>query len=462
MDEVPAERDLDQSDVHLHSEVSPSGPVHESHRVLALDTLRGFALLGILLMNIVSMGMYGAAYDDPSVTGGSTGPNLWIWVVMHILAEGKMRCLFSMIFGASLVLLTSRLESRPDGADIYYRRTLWLLVFGVAHAYLLWVGDILYPYALCGLALYPFRKLPARKLLTIGACLLIASAALHISSAFEQRDTIRDGRAAEKLEAKGVKLTDEQEEAESSYEEWRAMMRPTQAELDKDRKEWRSRNPLRVIRARAQLTSTSHSSPYYAPEFIDIWCMMFIGMGLLKAGVLSGERSNRFYGLGVLAGYGIGIPLNSYTAYLIVKSHFDPTVQGFTASTYDLGRLAVAIGHLGLIMLIVRVGALRPITRALAAVGQMALSNYIFQSVVAVIIFTGTGFALYGSLQRYQLYYIVLAVWTFQLLVSPVWLRHFRFGPLEWCWRSLTYWRKQPMRRYPHTRSSTTASVAAA
>jgi uncharacterized protein len=225
---------------------------------------------------------------------------------MHILAEGKMRCLFSMIFGASLVLLTSRLEGRQDAADIYYRRTLWLLVFGIAHAYLLWSGDILYPYALCALALYPFRKLPARRLLTIGTCLLVASTGTHISSGFSQRDTIRDGLAAERLVKKGVKLTEDQENAESEYETWKETMRPSASELAKDKKEWTNRNPLRVIEARAKVTSMYHSAPYYGDGFVDIWCMMFIGMSLLKLGILSGERSNRLYSWCLLLGYGIG------------------------------------------------------------------------------------------------------------------------------------------------------------
>jgi uncharacterized protein len=447
---------------HLSDQESaPSGPVDEPHRISALDTIRGFALLGILLMNIIGMGMYGAAYDDPTVTGGSTGLNLWVWIVMHVLAEGKMRCLFSMIFGASVVLLTSRLERRRDAADIYYRRTLWLILFGVAHAYLLWVGDILYPYALCGLALYPFRNLAARRLLVIGTGLLIVSAGTHIETAFQQRETIREGLAAERLEKKGVQLTDEQQDAESDYEQWRELTRPNRRELEKDKKDWQSRNPLHVIATRAKVSSTLHSVPYYAADHVDIWCMMFIGMGLLKLGVLTGERSNRFYALSTLLGYGIGIPVNSFTAYLIVRSHFDPATQEFAGSTYDLGRLTVALGHLGLIMLLVRMGILRRLTRSLAAVGQMAFSNYIFQSVITVIVFTGTGFALYGRLQRYQLYYVVAAIWMFQLVVSPIWLRHFRFGPLEWCWRSLTYWRKQPMRRHPQKQLSAFDPVSA-
>ena len=134
-----------------------------------MDALRGFALLGILLMNIVAMGMYGAAYNNPTITGGATGPNLWVWTAMHILAEGKMRCLFSLVFGASVILLMRRLGDRPEAADIYYRRTLWLLLFGIVHAYLLWGGDILYPYALCALALYPFRNLRAKTLIIVGS-----------------------------------------------------------------------------------------------------------------------------------------------------------------------------------------------------------------------------------------------------------------------------------------------------
>ena len=140
-----------------------SHPVDQGERITALDALRGFALLGILLMNIVSMGMHAAAYDNPTATGGATGANLWVWTVMHVLAEGKMRCLFSLVFGASVILLTSRLETRPDAADIYYRRTLWLLLFGIVHAFLLWEGDILYPYALCGLALFPFGSCAPRR-----------------------------------------------------------------------------------------------------------------------------------------------------------------------------------------------------------------------------------------------------------------------------------------------------------
>jgi uncharacterized protein len=430
-------------------------PVAEPQRITALDTLRGFALLGILLMNIVAMSMNVAAYDDPTVTGGATGANLAVWAILHVVAEGKMRCLFSIIFGASLVLLTSRLEDRGNGADIYYRRILWLLLFGIAHAYLLWLGDILYPYALCALVLYPFRNLSARKLLITGTGIALLNAGAYIGLGFWTRDMLRDGRAAVELAEKGQKLSPEQEEKKQSYEQWRSHNRPTAEELQRDADAWRG-NFASVVAARGKAVSFFHSNPYYLPTAgtWDIWSMMLIGMALLKSGVLTGERSVRFYALMVLAGYGIGLPLNGFSAWKIIQTNFDPVTHSFVNSTYDLGRFSVALGHAGVLLLIVKGGAVKWLTASLRAIGQTAFSNYILQSVITAFIFTGYGFKMYGKLERHEIYYVVAAIWLFQMIVSPLWLRVFRSGPLEWCWRSLTYWQRQPMLR------RSTASVA--
>ena len=428
------------------SGASFAAPIDRSARISAIDSLRGFALLGILLMNIIAMAMYAGAYDDPTVTGGATGANLWIWAVMHVLAEGKMRCLFSLVFGASVLLLTSRLEAGGrSSADIYYRRTLWLLLFGIVHAYFLWMGDILYPYAMFGLALYPFRNLKAKALLWIGLIIVVLSAAGYVGWGFKIRDTLEKGSKAVQAVEKGQKLTDEQVEEKNAYDRWRKMNRPTAEELKKDADEWRG-NPLKVIGARAKLVAMGHSEPYYHPMNWDIWSMMLIGMALLKMKVLTAEKSVKFYGTLVAIGYGIGIPLNTYTAWLIIQSKFDPVTHIFANSTYDVGRLSIALGHLGMVMVLCKLGWMRRLMNALGAVGQMALSNYIFDSVVTAFLFTGYGFKLYGTMQRYQVYYVVAAIWVFQVIASSIWVRHFQFGPLEWCWRSLTYWKRQPMR----------------
>jgi uncharacterized protein len=416
-----------------------------TQRIYSVDVLRGFALLGILLMNIVPFGMYGGAYDNPTVTGGATGPNLAVWAVLHVLAEGKMRCLFSLVFGASMILLTSRLE-KGEAADVYYRRNLWLLLFGIVHAYLLWAGDILYPYALCALVLYPFRNMAPKRLLIIGGVLVVLTGAAMVGKGFADREMLTKGRAAAAAEKSGKTLTDEQKAELRAYEDWRKFNRPRPEELEKDAKEWRG-NPISVIKARAKVVSFFHGFPYYNPMNWDIWSMMFIGMGLFKLGVLTAGLPASSYGKMILAGYGIGIPVNSYTAWLVIQSDFDPVLQAFTGSVYDIGRLSIALGHLGAIMLLCKSGWLKWLTTSLGSIGQMAFSSYIFHSVVCSLIFTGYGFALYGHLQRYQLYYVVAAIWVFQMIASPIWLKYYRFGPLEWCWRSLTYWKKQPMRK---------------
>jgi uncharacterized protein len=190
-----------------------------------------------------------------------------------------------------------------------------------------------------------------------------------------------------------------------------------------------------------------HSAPYYHPWNWDLWSMMFLGMALMKLRVLGAERALGFYAWLAAIGYGLGIPINSLSAWRIVSSGFDPAVQAFSSSTYDIGRLLIAMGHLGLLMVLCKTGALRWVTSRFAAIGQMAFSNYVLHSVVCAFVFTGYGFALYGQLERYQLYYVVFGLWIVQMIVSPIWLRHYRFGPLEWAWRSLTYWKRQPMRR---------------
>ena len=319
---------------------------------------------------------------------------------------------------------------------------------------LLWEGDILYPYGLCGLVLYPFRKMSARGLLTIGSVLVVMIGLAFVKNGFDRRTMILNGQAAVQAAAEGKKLTPEQEAAKASYENWRKHAQPSAEEIEKDAKEWRG-NPWQVIMVRSAMVNRLNAIAYYAPDDWDIWSMMFIGMALMKLSLLGGERSYRFYATLVAIGYGIGIPLNSYTAWLIIKSNFDAPIHEFANSTYDVGRLSIALGHLGMIMILCKAGAWRWLLSRLGAIGQMAFSNYILQSVICSFFFTGYGFAMYGRLQRYQLYYVVAAIWVLQLIVSPIWLRHFRFGPLEWVWRSLTYWHRQPMRLAQELRTST-------
>jgi uncharacterized protein len=374
--------------------------------------------------------------------------NLASWALFRILVEGKMRALFSMVFGASMILLTSRAEEASEAnaaADIYYRRNLWLLLFGLAHAFLLFWGDILYPYALCALILFPFRKLSAKKLLIIGGLFIAFKSGWSAVEAFRQVERRNLAAATDAAEKAGKKPTEEQAEAKKELEAQRKQRKPSPEDLKKDAKQWRG-NPWQVIGARAKFLAVWQALPFYDPVYCDAWSMMFIGMGLFKLGILSAARPYRFYVWLAVIGFLTGITLNSYNAWLALKSNFDRVTVSFTRVVYDIERLPVALGYTALLMMLCKAGALRRFTVRLAAIGQTALSNYILHSVVCTFVFTGYGFGLYGRLERYQLYYVVAGCWAVSLVASPIWLRHYWFGPLEWCWRSLTYWKRQPMR----------------
>jgi uncharacterized protein len=175
--------------------------------------------------------------------------------------------------------------------------------------------------------------------------------------------------------------------------------------------------------------------------------MMLLGMALFKLGVLKAARSTKFYLQMALVGYAIGLAVNYYEARLVTSGGFSILAIGKSFMTYNLGRIPMTMGHVAVIMLFIKSGWLRFLQQALAAVGQMAFTNYITQTLICNFIFLGYGLALYGTLERYELYYIVFGIWILQLIISPIWLAHFRFGPMEWVWRSLTYWQKQPFRR---------------
>jgi len=426
-------------------------PVPAAQRIASIDVLRGVALFGILLMNIVAFGLPGAAYGNPTVAGGATGANLAFWAVCQVLVEGKMRALFSMLFGAGVVLLTGRIEDQGGGvrsADIYYRRTLWLILFGALHAYVIWSGDILYGYGVAGLFLFPFRRQSPKFLLLAG---LLVLAVMIPKSILEGRrlETMRSvAAAADKAAAAGRTPTDEQREAQMEWRETLKEMKPTPAQVKQELADHRAGYRKLFLR-RMDEVSEGESKGFYRFGFFDVAGMMLLGMGLFKLGVFSGARAFRFYARMALLGYAVGVPINWYIAQRDLRHRFDPVQMYVGYSGYDIARLAVALGHAGVVLMLCKADLLRPLVTRLAAVGRMALTNYLATSILCTLFFDGFGAGWFGRLQRIQLLYVVAPIWIAQLLLSPIWLRHFRFGPMEWVWRSLTHWRRQPMRRGP-------------
>ena len=413
-----------------------AAPVAEAERIHAIDALRGFALLGILIVNIWSFARVGAAYANPSVapaaaSGGGfagvdswTGVDFWIWAAVNLFADTKFISIFSMLFGAGIAMMGERLDRRGvGGGRLHYRRQFWLLVIGLLHAYGIWHGDILVPYALCGFILYGCRDWAPRRLLWAGG---VAVGVVVLVMALADW-SIPYWPIEEKV-ALAV--------------EWAPPPAALAAEIEAMRGGWAAQLPVRA--SYAFLVETVAFPGYL------LWRaggLMLVGMALYKLGVLSARRSAAFYRRMVAWGFGAGLPIVAAGIWYRVAVDFAWEQAKFQGHLFNyIGSVGVFLGYVGMIMLLDRSGRLARARARLAAVGRMAFTNYIAQSVLCTLIFYGHGLGLFERVGSAACIGIVVAVWTLQLAWSPWWLARFRFGPLEWLWRTLSYGRRQPLR----------------
>jgi len=424
-------------------------PTAKTERISSVDIIRGIALLGILLMNIIGFGLY-KAYWDPTNSGGATGLNLKAWWINTMFFEGTMRGMFSMLFGAGIILFTGRTVGEINSVsvtDAYFRRILWLLLFGIIHGYiLLWQGEILYPYALIGLFAYSFRNWAPKHLIIGAATLCLVFTVWNVKDYFEMKDVSESAKSAQIKKAAGAILTKSESKSIAKWDAEIAGKKPTTEDVSEAGNQL-TEDYFSAMMFRAPRTKFNQTSTMYRVFFWDIFAMMLLGMCFLKNGILKAQKSNKYYLIMILAGYAIGLSTNYFEANYIMTHKFEILSFYYADITHELGRVPTTIGHVGLIMLFIKSGIFPFLQRSLAAVGQMAFTNYIMQTIICNFIFLGFGFAMFGKFQRYELYYIVVGIWIFQMIVSPIWLRYFRFGPLEWAWRSLTYWQRQPMKR---------------
>jgi uncharacterized protein len=426
----------------------PAAPVRRSERLGMLDFTRGIAVLGILLMNIVGFGLP-EAYEDPTNWGGDRGADLLAWRISTLLFEGTLRGLFTLLFGAGALLFLTRdaraSEATPRTAA-YYRRTLLLIAFGLLNGYvLLWEGDILFYYGVTGLVLYFFRDMRTRTLSAVALAILCVPTLVNV---FEHREyTLVQSRAATAQTTLAAGLTPSTLER-NALEELN--------EIHEDHKPTTSQLLYAIREIRASYWSAFHylkqrtfyweTAFFVRIGFAESLGMMLLGMALYRSGVLTAKVSKGTYLGMAIVGYSIGLAVNLYEMHKLESSGFSVAALKATYMTYDAGRVPMTMGHLGLIGLAWHSAAFQAAKLQLAYVGQMALTNYLSQSLICMFIFTGAGLGLFGELQRHELYYIVAIIWIAQLAWSSWWMRRFQFGPAEWLWRSLTYGCRQPMR----------------
>lgn len=400
-------------------------PVEKTNRIQSIDLLRGIAILGILIMNIQSFAMPSAAYNNPLAFGDLSGLNKMTWILSHLFADQKFMSIFSILFGAGIILITEKKELLTGSSlKLHYTRNLILLLIGLLHAHLIWYGDILVAYALCSFLVYPFRKLSPKKLLITG--LLILSVPSFLNGFFQF-----------------------------------SLPYMPASELQDLRLDWAPTNELIEQEITAFTGSISSQIKINSQQalFLEtfvfliqfLWRaggLMLVGMALFRWGVLSAERSRSFYLKSAFYSLIIGFPIVIYGIYMNFTMNWDFQYSMFTGSQFNYwGSLFVAYGYISLIMVFAQSDNYYTMKKRLASIGQMALTNYILHSFIGVLIFFGIGFGFFGKIDRSLQILIVGIIWIFQYLTSEKWLNSYRFGPLEWVWRSLTYGKKQPFLR---------------
>jgi len=394
-----------------------SAPTPPSERIVSLDVLRGFALLGILIINVQLFSMPELALLNPHAYGDLTGANYWVWLLGHVLAEGKFITLFTFLFGAGVVLFTG--GSERDGQSVrrlYYRRSALLVAFGLGHAYLLWYGDVLFAYGVCALVVVAFRDRSVRSLLVTGALLYA------VPSVIETLSGLTAGPAA---------IADSWQPAESVI----------RAEVEAYRGGW-----LAQMQHRVPSSFRRQTAGLLGYTGWRVSGAMLFGMALFKSGVLGDDRSSGFYTRLTVVGAVVGLGTVLAGVAYIQANDWSAGAALFWRQFNYWGALPLAAAYCGATVRYCRWRPDGTETKALAAVGRTAFSNYLLQTVLATSVFYGHGLGLFGSVSRTEALAVVVGIWALQIPLSVVWLRRFRFGPMEWLWRVLTYGRRQPLR----------------
>jgi len=395
--------------------------VQESTRIQSLDILRGVGVLGMLAVHIQLFAFPSLARWNPTAYGDLRGLNASVWLATSVLADGKFLAIFAMLLGVSIVMAQSAGRDGPPPWRLHLRRMAALLVLGLLHAYLLWYGDMLVLLALCGAVVFLARPLSAKRLLLLGGLIFATASALSFALTWPASQSDPAGLAA-----------------------WREQWTPRPSiiflEIVQYRGGW-----IEQMAPRMRAAWETHTWDFVTHLFWQITGLMLIGMAFFKLGILSAARSRAFYQVLGALGFGTGILLESLGLWRSFATKWD--LLDFVLVSQQLrywGNLLVALGWVALVMLVCQRGwQLRPI----AAVGRMALTNYLLQSLICTTIFYGHGLGLFGHVDRAGQFAIVLGIWAFQLLASSAWLRYFALGPIEWVTRWIVFGRRPGFRR---------------
>ncbi|VVS98447.1 DUF418 domain-containing protein [Erythrobacter sp. EC-HK427] len=410
-------------------------PVTGGNRLANLDLIRGIAVLGILAANIVFFGQPMMAYMWPEGFVSEAGdPDYWMWIAQYVLIDGKMRGLFTLLFGVGLVLFVEKAWARGSGRWLLARRLFWLLLFGYAHFLFIWRGDILMPYAVGGLLALLFLRMQARNLIVAGLLGYLLGGLAYLA-AYVSPSLVAD-----------TEFGDQPEFAEM------------RSELDRAQSEMLAEDAVET----AIMTQGSYADfvahnvgEHIADPFADSAMMLLfetvplilIGMGLYRSGFFSGglnRRKQLFWGW---TGIVVGSLVTLVAAWALTRGGltFWESIAAFMAYAH-YPKLLVIFG-LAAVLAIYGANASGWLAERLTAAGRAAFTNYLGTSVLMMLIFHPWAGGLWGELSRAELYLVVALGWAVMLWWSKPWLERYRYGPLEWLWRCLTYGKLFPWKR---------------
>ena len=433
-------------------------PIIESNRLQQLDIIRGIAILGILILNIPIFGL------PETISGTIYGIhnqgllNRITWYITSTFFDGNMRGLFCFLFGAGIILFSEQGEKNGRGSFTLYRRMLWLIVFAAVDIFvLLWYGDILYEYAICGLLLIPIRKLKPKYLLSIGISIMIFLIVFNLNDYKETQEKFQKYTAIESRINSKEKLTKNQKTIKKNWETISSNFPPLTKEklseyktnTEKEIKENQVNYKKSVVKHFEEIKYIVDPEMYFMflPELIP----MLFGMALFKLGwftLNNRKRNKKLAIIGLSLGFGMSI-YNTYTqpTNLHCLNWFMKNVSCLREIFYPLINPTVCLGLIGTLLLFCSSKSYSKLKNILASTGKMAFTNYLMQSLICTLIFNAYGLGLYGELERYQLYFVVVTVWIINISFSVWWLKRYSLGPMEWIWRMLTYWKRIPIRR---------------
>ena len=385
-----------------------------NNRIHSIDLLRGFAILGILIMNITNFSQVNIAYMNPTIGAGLEGYNQYFHAFNYIFADTRFMSIFSILFGAGVVLFTRNAETKGKRAGVlHFKRMFWLLLFGFVHAYFIWSGDILVAYAICGCFIFFLRKKSIRTLLVMSTLLFIIPLTFNLMTYY--------GMTSDELE--------------STF----AFFHPNPEQIATEIKTMQgSFNEQMTIRLKNAIEFQTFV--FLIETFWRTTAMMLLGMILFRKGVLSADKSIKYYKKMVLVGFVPGLILSIIGLNQSYDFEWSGTYVMNIGANYKLiSGFFMAIGYIGLVMWFFKKGIFKNLQRRLQATGRMAFTNYIGMSLICTLIFNGHGLGFFGSFDRLQQFLVVISVWVLILILSPLVLKKYKFGPLEWMWRKLTY-----------------------